>query len=43
VLNSKVNLSANPTQINLEDLSKGLYFLKLENNGNIKTQKIILK
>ncbi|WP_055445497.1 T9SS type A sorting domain-containing protein [Lacinutrix himadriensis] len=43
ILSSEIDLDGNPVQINLESTSKGLYFLKLENNGNIKTQKIILK
>ena len=40
---SEVNIGSNPIQINLENASKGFYFLKLVHNGNTKTQKLILK
>ena len=40
---SEVELDSNAIQINLENANKGLYFIKLENNGASKTQKIILK
>ncbi|WP_452221124.1 T9SS type A sorting domain-containing protein [Lacinutrix salivirga] len=43
VFSSEVDLGANPIQLNLENRTKGLYFLKLEHNGSTEVQKIILR
>jgi hypothetical protein len=37
----KQNLSQQKTEINISNLSKGLYLLKLENDGNIAVKKFI--